>query len=62
MDFQALFNQALRHHQQGNLAGAERLYRQLLAADTANSATNYYLGMVLAQRGERTKKPSPASM
>jgi tetratricopeptide (TPR) repeat protein len=51
MDLQALFNQALHHHQQGNLVEAERLYRHLLAADAANGAANYYLGTVLAQQG-----------
>ncbi len=46
-----LFQLAARHHQGGNLAQAEPLYRQVLQADPANALANYMLGLLAHQSG-----------
>jgi tetratricopeptide (TPR) repeat protein len=47
---QAILNEAFSRHQQGDLAGAEGLYRQLLAAEPANLWGWYLLGVALSQQ------------
>src|SRR5579863_7098769 len=46
-----LFSAALRHHQQGRLSEAERLYRQILAVDSGHAQTTHLLGVVAHQTG-----------
>ena len=46
-----LFAQALRFHQQGELAEAESLYRQILAAEPNHADTLHLLGFLEHQRG-----------
>tara|TARA_R100001377_G_scaffold82177_2_gene62299 strand:- start:1426 stop:3705 length:2280 start_codon:yes stop_codon:yes gene_type:complete len=46
------FEQALGYHLQGDLTGAERLYRELLNDDPTHSDAQYYLGTLLAQLGK----------
>jgi Flp pilus assembly protein TadD len=46
-----LFASALQHHQAGNLAEAERLYRQLLANDRRQIDCLHLLGVVAQQTG-----------
>ncbi len=46
-----MFAAALQHHQAGRLDDAERLYRQVLAADCRHSDSLNLLGVVAAQRG-----------
>lgn len=43
---------ALQHHQVGQLAQAEEIYRQLLSRDPANSSALQLLGTLLGQRGD----------
>jgi tetratricopeptide (TPR) repeat protein len=52
MNAQALANQALQHHRQGNLGEAERLYRAALKGDGRNAMLLYMLGIALAQQGK----------
>ncbi len=42
---------ALAHHQQGRLAEAETLYRQILAADPRHSDSLHLLGVIATQVG-----------
>jgi tetratricopeptide (TPR) repeat protein len=49
---QELFAEALRHHQAGQLAEAERLYRQILARDPRHADSLHLLGVLAYQRGE----------
>src|SRR5438874_7487967 len=51
MSLQALYEEALGNHRRGDLAGAERLYRELLAAAPASFATRHMLGVLRAQQG-----------
>ena len=48
---QALFGEALRHHQAGRLAEAEQLYRQALAADPRHPDSLHLLGVLAHQVG-----------
>jgi protein O-GlcNAc transferase len=47
----AAFAQALRHHQAGELAQAEALYRRVLAADARHSDALHMLGVAAHQQG-----------
>lgn len=47
-----LFAQAQELHQAGGLAGAESLYRQILATDPHHAQALHYLGVIHFQRGE----------
>jgi Flp pilus assembly protein TadD len=46
-----LLNQGLRHHQNGNLAQAESLYRQVLRTDPLNTDALHLLGNLAYQAG-----------
>jgi Tfp pilus assembly protein PilF len=48
---QAMVQQALRHHQAGRLAEAERMYQQVLAIDPRHADALHLLGMVAYQTG-----------
>ena len=48
----ALFAEAVGRHQAGDLAGAERLYRQLLAAVPGHAPTLTNLGVIVARTGD----------
>ena len=50
-DLKALAEQAVRAHQQGDLPGAETLYRQILDADPQLFGPHYYLGLMRMQQG-----------
>ncbi|MEY4707408.1 MAG: hypothetical protein RJB58_1131 [Pseudomonadota bacterium] len=50
-DLKALAEQAVRSHQQGDLPGAETLYRQILDADPHLFRPHYYLGLMRMQQG-----------
>ena len=52
MTLQALYEQALGSHKRGDLAAAERLYRQLLAAAPASFSARHMLGVLKAQQGD----------
>jgi predicted O-linked N-acetylglucosamine transferase (SPINDLY family) len=47
---QELYGHAAAAHRQDRLADAERLYRQILAADAANFAARHMLGVLCAQQ------------
>jgi len=47
-----LFFRAVELHQSGNLAEAERLYRQILQAEPRNPNALHYLGVACHQRGD----------
>lgn len=47
-----LFAQAVRHHQAGRLAEAERLYRQILLLDARHADSLHLLGVVAYQKGK----------
>src|SRR5437588_555625 len=47
----AIVRGAKRHHRGGNLAEAERLYRQVLAREPENAEALHYLGLLEQQRG-----------
>ncbi len=49
------FNDALRHHQAGQLNDAERGYRQLIEADPEHGHGLHYLGLILRQRGQESE-------
>jgi tetratricopeptide (TPR) repeat protein len=51
MSLQALYEQALGSHKRGDLATAEGLYRQLLAAAPQSFAARHMLGVLKAQQG-----------
>ena len=51
MSLQALYEEALGSHKRGDLAAAEGLYRQLLAAAPQSFAARHMLGVVRAQQG-----------
>jgi tetratricopeptide (TPR) repeat protein len=48
---QDLFDQAIGLHQQGDLAGAERLYQQALLMEPASFGPRHMLGVIRAQQG-----------
>jgi protein O-GlcNAc transferase len=48
---QEMFTLALRHHQAGRFNEAERLYRQILQADSRHADTLHFLGVLAHQRG-----------
>jgi len=48
---QTMFGDALRHHQAGRLAEAERLYRQVLALDARHADSVHLLGVLAYQAG-----------
>jgi len=50
---QQLFRQALQHHHSGRLPDAERLYRQILAAEPTHAASMLRLGMMAREVGRR---------
>jgi len=52
MTLQALYEQALGSHKRGELAVAERLYRQVLAAAPASFSARHMLGVLRAQQGD----------
>ncbi len=49
-DATGLFALAVRHHQAGQLAEAENLYRQVLATDAGHFASLHHLGIIALQR------------
>ncbi len=51
MTLQALYEEALGSHRRGDLATAERLYRQLLEAAPAGFPARHMLGVLCAQQG-----------
>jgi tetratricopeptide (TPR) repeat protein len=51
---QDLFDQAIALHQRGDLAGAERLYQQILLMEPASFAPRHMLGVIRAQQGRNT--------
>jgi tetratricopeptide (TPR) repeat protein len=52
MNLQTLYERALGSHKRGELANAERLYRQLLAAAPSSFSARHMLGVLKAQQGE----------
>ncbi|WP_042695116.1 tetratricopeptide repeat protein [Azospirillum sp. B506] len=48
----ALLREALAHHRAGDLEGAERTYRSMLAADGRNADALHLLGVLHHQRGQ----------
>jgi protein O-GlcNAc transferase len=51
MPTRATFQQAFAHHQRGELASAENLYREVLARMPGHAGALHMLGLVLHQRG-----------
>ena len=51
LDLKALAEEAVRIHQQGNLADAEKLYLRILDADPGLFGPRYYLGLLRLQQG-----------
>jgi tetratricopeptide (TPR) repeat protein len=49
---ESLITRALRLHQQGQVAEAEALYREVLAREAGHAVATHYLGMAAWQRGE----------
>ncbi len=48
---------AVQHHQDGRVAEAEALYRQILAAEPDNSEALHLLGVLSLQQGETVVGP-----
>jgi tetratricopeptide (TPR) repeat protein len=46
-----VYSAALHHHAAGRLDEAERLYRQVVAADPQHARATHYLGVIAGQRG-----------
>src|ERR1700693_3627320 len=55
MNLRLLCDQAVRIHREGNLAEAERLYLQILAADPTIFTARHLLGVVRFQQGRNTE-------
>jgi predicted O-linked N-acetylglucosamine transferase (SPINDLY family) len=55
MDLQSLAQQAVAFHQQGNLAEAEKLYQQILAADPGLFGPYNYMGLIRLQQGRNAE-------
>ena len=55
MDLKAMAEEAVRIHQQGDLAGAERLYLHILDADPSLFGPRYYMGLLRLQQGRSTE-------
>ncbi|MEY4966673.1 MAG: hypothetical protein RL274_2256 [Pseudomonadota bacterium] len=55
MDLKAMAEEAVRIHQQGDLAGAERLYLHILDADPSLFGPRYYMGLVRLQQGRNAE-------
>ncbi len=53
MNPQALMDQALDRHRQGDLSGAEQLYRQVLRMAPGNQDAQHMLAVAVAQQGRR---------
>jgi tetratricopeptide (TPR) repeat protein len=53
MNSQALMAEALEHHRQGDLAGAEQRYREVLRMAPGNDDALHMLAVALAQQGRR---------
>jgi Flp pilus assembly protein TadD len=51
VDLQALYNQAIAAHRQGDLAGAEQAYLRLLSVEPNNPQIRHPLGVLRAQQG-----------
>ena len=51
MNTQSSIDQAVSLHRSGNLAEAQRLYREVLAADPQAFAARHLLGVTYAQQG-----------
>jgi predicted O-linked N-acetylglucosamine transferase (SPINDLY family) len=52
MTLEAVFSEAVRRHQAGELTQAEAGYRQVLAADPAHAHARHYLGLISFSRGD----------
>src|SRR5580704_8318333 len=52
---QELFDQAIALHQGGDLAGAERLYQQVLLMEPASFAPRHMLGVIRFQQGRNAE-------
>jgi tetratricopeptide (TPR) repeat protein len=52
MGLQTLYEQALGNHKRGELAAAERLYRQVLATAPSSFSARHMLGVLKAQQGD----------
>ena len=52
MTIPELFEQAFQHHQAGRLGDAERLYREILAADSNHAGALHLLGILAFQLGK----------
>lgn len=50
-NIQQLFAAAAGHHQRGDLASAEQLYRRILATDPRHAGSLHYLGVIALQNG-----------
>ena len=55
LDLKAMAEQAVRTHQQGDLAGAEKIYLQILDADPGLFGPRYYLGLMRLQQGRNSE-------
>jgi Flp pilus assembly protein TadD/SAM-dependent methyltransferase len=49
-DFKKIFADALKHHQAGRFAEAERLYREILASDERHADSLHLLGLIALQQ------------
>ena len=50
-----MFGAAVRHHQSGRLADAEKLYREILARDPAHVGSLHFLGLLAHQAGRHVE-------
>ncbi len=55
LDLKAMAEQAVRTHQQGDLAGAEKIYLQILQADPGLFGPRYYMGLMRLQQGRNSE-------